>query len=127
MSEHLGVMLYPYRLAAALGSAFGIAILGSVLNQAYRDGMTDAVAGLPPLIADRVLASIAFTAAPEVQANPAAAPIVAAARDAFVSGVGAAVLVGAVVLGAAAVAVFILAPQRHAAPAAAPAYAPPRG
>jgi EmrB/QacA subfamily drug resistance transporter len=98
--------------AREVGSAFGIAILGSVLNQAYRDGMADAVAGLPAQIADRVLASIAFTAAPEVQqAGPAAEPIVAAARNAFVTGVGDAVLVGSIVLLVAAVAVFVLAPR----------------
>jgi MFS family permease len=100
--------------AREVGSAFGIAILGSVLNQAYRDGMADAVAGLPPAIAERVLASIAFTAAPEVQqAGPAAEPIVAAARDAFASGVADAVLIGSVVLLAAAVVVFVLAPGRQ--------------
>jgi EmrB/QacA subfamily drug resistance transporter len=94
-----------------VGSAFGIAILGSVLNQAYRDGMADAVATLPPAVAERVLASIAFTAAPEIQqAGPAAAPIVAAARDAFAGGVGDAVLVGSAVLLAAAIVVFVLAP-----------------
>jgi len=98
-------------LSREVGSAFGIAILGSVLNQAYRDGMADAVATLPPANAERVLASIAFTAAPEIQrAGPAAAPIVAAARDAFVGGVGDAVLVGSAVLLAAAIVVFVLAP-----------------
>lgn len=103
--------------AREIGSAFGIAILGSVLNQAYRSGMTDAVASLPASIADRILASIAFVAAPEVQqAGPAAEPIIAAAREAFVSGVGNAVLVGGAVLAAAAVAVFLLAPARAVAP-----------
>ena len=115
--------------AREVGSAFGIAILGSVLNGAYRDGMADAVAALPAAIADRVLASIAFTAAPEVQqAGPAAAPIVAAARDAFVGGVGDAVLVGSVVLLAAAGAVFVLAPRRseRSAPVSDPLVAPQR-
>jgi MFS family permease len=115
--------------AREVGSAFGIAILGSVLNGAYRDGMADAVAALPAAIADRVLASIAFTAAPEVQqAGPAAAPIVAAARDAFVGGVGDAVLVGSVVLLAAAGAVFVLAPRRseRSAPLSDPLVAPQR-
>ena len=86
-----------------------------MLNQAYRDGMADAAAGLPPAVAERVLASIAFIAAPEVQqAGPAVEAIVAPARDAFVGGVGDAVLVGSVVLLVAAVAVFVLAPGRVA-------------
>ena len=107
--------------ARGVGSAFGIAVLGSVLNGAYRDGMTDAVAGLPSAIAERVLASIAFTAAPEVQeAGPAAAPIVAAAREAFVSGVGDAVLVGSLVLAVTAFIVFLLAPRAAGSTVAAP-------
>lgn len=106
---------------------FGIAILGSVLNQAYRDGMADAVVGLPPAVAERVLGSIAFTAAPEVQQLGAAGQaLVAPARNAFVSGVGDAVLVGGIVLVVAAVAVFVLAPrevERHASePVTAPSW-----
>jgi hypothetical protein len=101
--------------ARELGSAFGIAILGSVLNQTYRDGMTDAVAGLPPQIAERVLGSVAFTASPEVaQFGAAGQALVDQALDAFVAGVGDAVLVASVVLLVAAVAVFVLAPGRAA-------------
>ena len=100
--------------ARELGSAFGIAILGSVLNQGYRDGMADAVAALPPQVADRVLASIAFTGSPEVaQFGAAGQALVDRARDAFVSGVTNAVLIGSVVLVVAAVVVLVLAP-RHA-------------
>ena len=99
--------------ARELGSVFGIAILGSVLNQSYREAMTDAVAGLPPQIGDRVLASVAFTSAPEVQqAGALGQALIAQAREAFVGGVGDAVLIGSVVLAAAAVAVALLAPRR---------------
>ncbi|MFN8620203.1 MAG: MFS transporter [Chloroflexota bacterium] len=95
-----------------LGSAIGIAVLGSVLNQAYRDGMLPHVVGLPAQIAERVLASIAFTAAPQVQqAGAMGQRLVAAAREAFVSGVGSAVFVAAAVLVVAAVAVAVLAPR----------------
>ena len=52
--------------ARELGSAFGIAILGSVLNQQYRDGMTEAVHGLPPAVAEGAQSSIAFTQSPRV-------------------------------------------------------------
>jgi hypothetical protein len=85
--------------------------------------MADAVASLPPAIAERVLASIAFTASPQVQqAGPAAEPIIAAARSAFVSGVGSAVFVGSAVLAVSALAVFLLAPRRvPRVPAAQPA------
>ena len=99
--------------ARELGSAFGIAILGSLLNQGYRDGMADAVAALPPAVAERVLASVAFTGSPEIaQFGAAGEALVAQARDAFVGGVGDALLVGAVALLVAAVAVAVLAPRR---------------
>ena len=44
--EKQGVASAVNDTARELGSAFGIAILGSLLNQGYRDGMADAVAGL---------------------------------------------------------------------------------
>jgi EmrB/QacA subfamily drug resistance transporter len=104
--------------ARELGSAFGIAILGSVLNQAYRDGMADAVRNLPPEIADHVLASIAFTSSPVIaQLGDAGRALVLAAQEAFVAGVGQAVLVASLVLVGAAVAVFLLAPRAEVVPA----------
>ena len=79
--------------ARELGSAVGIAVLGSILNQTYRDGMAGVVAALPPQVAERVLGSIAFTAAPQIaQAGEAGRVIVEQARVAFVGGVGDAVL-----------------------------------
>jgi len=98
--------------ARELGSALGIAILGSALNQHYRDAMADVVANLPGQIADGVLGSIAFTASPVV--NHLGEPgqvLVERAREAFVGGVTDAVLIGSVVLVIAAVAVAILAPN----------------
>jgi EmrB/QacA subfamily drug resistance transporter len=98
--------------ARELGSAFGIAILGSVLNQGYRDGMADAVANLPPAIAERVLASIAFTGSPEIaQFGAAGQALVDRAREAFVGGVTDAVLIGSAVVITAAIAVLFLAPR----------------
>jgi EmrB/QacA subfamily drug resistance transporter len=103
--------------AREMGSAFGIAILGAVLNQAYRDAMRPVVASLPPQLAEHVLGSIAFTASPAVaQLGPQGEALVLQAREAFVSGVAGAVLVGCVVLAVAAVAVFVMAgrdPQRE--------------
>ena len=94
--------------AREVGSAFGIAILGAALNQSYRDALAPAVADLPPQIAERVLGSVAFTASPAVgQLGAAGQALVEAGRVAFVHGVGDAVLIGSVVLAAAAVVVFI--------------------
>jgi len=69
-----------------------------------------AVASLPPAIAERVLGAIAFTGSPAVaQLGPAGQELVDRAREAFVAGVGDAVLVGCIVLFIAAVLVFLIA------------------
>ena len=95
-----------------LGSAFGIAILGSVLNQGYRAGMADAVTRLPPEVAEQVLRSIAFTGSPAVaNLGEAGRQLVEQARNAFVGGVSDAVFVASVVLAVAALAVWALAPR----------------
>ena len=98
--------------ARELGSALGIAILGSALNQAYRDGMLGAVGALPAQARDAALSSIAFISSPEVEgAGAAAAPVVEAARQSFVDGVHAALVIAAVVALAGAVAVLLVAPS----------------
>ena len=97
--------------ARELGSALGIAILGTVLNQQYRDGMADAVRGLPPAVADGARSSIAFTQSDRVgQLGSAAQHLVSAARQSFVDGSTLALLVAAGVVVVAAVAVAVLAP-----------------
>jgi hypothetical protein len=42
-----------------LGGALGIAVLGSVLNGAYRSGLAESTDGLSPTVADRATASLA--------------------------------------------------------------------
>jgi EmrB/QacA subfamily drug resistance transporter len=94
--------------AREVGSAFGIAILGAALDQSYRSALGPAVAGLPPEIAERALGSVAFTASPALgRLGPAGQSLMEAGRAAFVQGVGDAVLIGCVVLAAAAVIVFV--------------------
>lgn len=99
--------------ARELGSAFGIAILGSVLNQGYRDGLVDVLVGLPANVAERVQASIAFTSSPAIaQFGERGRQLVLAAQQAFVDGVGNALLLASGVLVVGAIAVFFLAPSR---------------
>ena len=97
--------------ARELGSALGIAILGGVLNQQYRDGMADAVQGLPPAVAEGAQSSIAFTQSEQVaQLGPAAQHLVAAAQHAFVDGISGSLLVAAGIVAVTAVVVARLSP-----------------
>lgn len=101
--------------ARELGSAFGIAILGSVLNQQYRDGMAAAVRGLPHAAAEHIQGSIAFTQSGHLRAlGPAARPLVEAGQRAFVNGSSAALVAAAAVVAVTAAVVARLAPSPSA-------------
>jgi EmrB/QacA subfamily drug resistance transporter len=103
--------------AREIGSAFGIAILGSVLNQQYRDGMSDAVRGLPHAVAEGAQGSIAFTQSANLdRLGPAAQQLVATAQDSFVTGSSVALLVAAGVVAVTAVVVAWLAPSHTSQP-----------
>jgi predicted MFS family arabinose efflux permease len=97
-----------------LGSVLGIAVLGSVLNAAYRDGLAPATHGLPPQAADAAQSSIAFIerGADRLAAmGPAGDRLASAAQQSFVDATGTAFLVAAGVLMLGAVAVWFRAPR----------------
>lgn len=86
-------------LSREFGSALGIAVLGSVLNNGYRFGLAPAVSGLPSQVQEAALNSIAFVkVAPLDQFGAAGQALAAAAKQAFVDGVSGAVLTTSIVL-----------------------------
>ena len=101
-------------LAREVGGVFGIAVLGSILNSAYRDAVADATAHLPAPAADAAQGSIAAASEIAHRAGPAGIPLLDQAERAFVNGMSSALLIGAVVLFAAAGLVALLGPRaRH--------------
>ncbi len=98
------------------GSALGIALLGSVLNETYRSGMESAVAGLPENVASQAEESISFVQqAPLDQFGAAGAQLAAQAQQAFVDATGTALLVAAGILLVTAVYVLLRAPRHEKA------------
>jgi fucose permease len=100
-------------LSREVGGAFGIAVLGSVLNSGYRHQIAAAAAQLPKPAADAVKSSIAAVAQAAPKHGAKGAALLNHAHHAFVDGVQSALLVASGVLFAAAVVVAVLAPRRE--------------
>jgi len=105
-----------------VGSALGIAVLGSVLNERYRSGLQEASAGLPAEVARRAEESIAFVQSDAIAGlGPSGRALVAQAESAFVDATSTAVRVAAGVLLVTALYVGLRAPRRGQVPAVPPA------
>lgn len=82
-----------------VGGAVGIAVIGSVMASIYRSSVGDAIATLPPGLAERARDSVgaAVTAAGQAFTDPAArAAYLADIRDGFTTGMNAGMLGGAI-------------------------------
>jgi hypothetical protein len=84
--------------ARELGSAFGIAILGSAFNSAYRGRIGGSLQGLPAPVATAAHEAPAAAFAAAQQAGTAGQGLATAARDAFMAGSRAAMLIGMALL-----------------------------
>ena len=99
-------------LTREVGGAFGIAVLGSLLNRGYRADVAPATAGLPRSAAGAVKDSIAAAGPIAERAGAHRATLLAQAQQAFVNGFSTALLAAAGVLFAAGAIVAVLAPPR---------------
>jgi F420-0:gamma-glutamyl ligase-like protein len=96
-------------LSRELGGVLGVAILGSVLNAGYRTGLADAARGVPREALARAQESLVSALGVAGQLGGREGERLAdAAREAFVGGLSASLLAGAVVLVVSALGVALL-------------------
>lgn len=98
-----------------LGSAVGIAVLGSAINAVYRAELTPALTAIPAEEADKALSSIAFLHIAEEKLaalGPAGEVIVQAAQHAFVEATTTALTVGSTVVFLGALGTWFLTPSQ---------------
>ena len=130
--ERQGVASATNDVSRELGGALGIAVLGSVLNTAYRSGVEQDTAALPAALAGKARDSLG--AAQAIGHRLGAHDLVTQATSAFAHGFSLALLAGAATLIAGAVFVAFRAPGRaeseanagaQAVPSLTPAHVPP--
>ena len=95
-----------------VGGALGVAVLGSILASSYASSMTQVAATLPPEAAEVASDSIGGALAVAAQIGDAAAPLVEAAKSAFIDAMGNAIWVAAAVALVGAVLTWFYLPAR---------------
>ena len=109
-SEKKGVASAMNDVSRELGGALGIAVLGSILNTAYRSGVDQHTSNLPASVADKARASLG--AAQAIGHRLQAPGLITQANNAFVHGFRLALIGGAATLVVGAVFVALRAPGR---------------
>jgi EmrB/QacA subfamily drug resistance transporter len=108
--EKQGIASAVNDVSRELGGALGIAVLGSILNTAYRTGVEQHTPTLPGALADKARSSLG--AAQAIGQKLGTPDLVAHANSAFAHGISVALITGAAVLICGAVFVAIRAPGR---------------
>ena len=114
--EKQGVASAVNDVSRELGGALGIAVLGSVMNDAYRSGMTDTAANLPPDAVEPATSSLAAAIAIGERLGVDGQALIAQAQSAFVDGLGKSMIVGASALIVGGLFVVLRAPGRSRQP-----------
>lgn len=99
-------------VAREVGAAVGIAILGSLFNQGYREGIADVIAAAPDDLGRVIGESPAAGLAVAQQAG--SAELVGAVRDAFADGMQSSMVAAAAIAGLGALFILWRAPRRAA-------------
>jgi EmrB/QacA subfamily drug resistance transporter len=99
--------------AREMGAAFGIAVLGSAFNSAYRSDISGHLSGLPPEAAEAAKDAPAGAMVAAQGLGDDGGQLVQHARDAFASGMQSALLIGAAVLTVGALFVWLRGPRRR--------------
>jgi hypothetical protein len=110
--EKQGVASAVNDVSRELGGALGIAVLGSVLNDAYRSGVAEPTVGLPPEAAAHATSSLPGAMQIAESLGAQGAGLVTAAQSAFMDGLTLSMVVGATVLALGAAFVALRAPGR---------------
>ncbi len=101
-----------------IGSSFGVAVMGSILNSAYKAGLSGHLSGLPAQVQAAAQSSVAVAAAiAHHLPGPVGAQLLRAAQDAYSHGMSEVMLVSAAMMIGGAVLMALFLPARLPLPA----------